>query len=169
MLRSLSALLPLLLCAQAPPHEHYNSSACKDRPDAITMKSGHTYYACIHEQSVCSEEPGAIPQSMIDAFDAGKPWVAPPKSAPSAKPAARRVHPPVARAKPAPKSSKLSDAVLDEIAIGADRDAVVTKLGRPYSKITGDVERFTYRLASGGIAKIDVESGRVTQIKVVAQ
>jgi hypothetical protein len=60
---------------------------------------------------------------------------------------------------------KLPDELAASIAVGADRSEVLQKLGEPYSKMSGDVERFTYQLESGGTLRIELEDGRVTKVQ----
>jgi hypothetical protein len=69
---------------------------------------------------------------------------------------------PAVQAKP---MAKLADDRAASIAVGADRSEVLQKLGEPYSKISGDVERFTYQLQSGGTLRIELEDGRVTKVE----
>ncbi len=69
---------------------------------------------------------------------------------------------PAVKAKPA---VKLADDRAASIAVGADRSEVMQKLGEPYSKISGDFERFTYQLQSGGTLRIELEDGRVTKVQ----
>ena len=59
---------------------------------------------------------------------------------------------------------KLADDRASSIAVGADRNEVLQKLGEPYSRISGDFERFTYQLKSGGTLSIKLEDGRVTKV-----
>ncbi len=67
---------------------------------------------------------------------------------------------------PAPKTAaKLADERAADIAVGATRSEVIQKLGEPFSKISGDQERFTYQLESGGTLRLVIEDGRVTQIQ----
>lgn len=60
---------------------------------------------------------------------------------------------------------KLADDSAAGIAAGADRSEVLQKLGEPYSRISGDFERFTYQLKSGGTLRIELEDGRVTKVQ----
>jgi hypothetical protein len=60
---------------------------------------------------------------------------------------------------------KLADDLAASIGVGADRSAVLQKLGEPDSKISGDVERFIYQLQSGGTLRIELEDGRVTKVR----
>ena len=69
---------------------------------------------------------------------------------------------PAVTAKPA---VKLADDRVASIAVGADRNEVLQKLGKPDSSISGDVERFTYQLQSGGTVRIELEDGRVTKVQ----
>lgn len=60
---------------------------------------------------------------------------------------------------------KLADDRAGSIAVGAGRSEVLQKLGEPYSRISGDSERFTYQLQSGGTLRIELEDGRVTKVQ----
>jgi hypothetical protein len=60
---------------------------------------------------------------------------------------------------------KLADDLAASIAVGAGRNEVLQKLGEPYSKISGDSERFIYQLQSGATLRIELEDGRVTKIQ----
>jgi len=42
---------------------------------------------------------------------------------------------------------------------------VLQKLGEPSSRISGDFERFTYQLQSGGTLRIEFEDGRVAKVQ----
>jgi hypothetical protein len=53
--------------------------------------------------------------------------------------------------------------------VGANRSEVLQKLGEPYSKISGDDERFTYQLQSGGTLRIELEEGRVTKVQSIGE
>ena len=65
-----------------------------------------------------------------------------------------------------PKSTaKLADERAADVVVGASRSEVLQKLGEPFSKISGDSERFTYQLESGGTLRLVIEDGRVTQIQ----
>ena len=44
---------------------------------------------------------------------------------------------------------------------------VLQKLGESYSKISGDFERFTYQLQSGGTLRIELEGGRVVSVQSI--
>jgi hypothetical protein len=69
---------------------------------------------------------------------------------------------PKAEAKPV---AKLADDLAASITVGAGRSEVLQKLGEPNSKISGDSERFTYELQSGGTLRIELEDGRVAKIQ----
>ena len=60
---------------------------------------------------------------------------------------------------------KLADDRAASIAVGAARSEVLEKLGEPHSRISGDSERFSYQLQSGGTLRIELEEGRVTKIQ----
>jgi hypothetical protein len=60
---------------------------------------------------------------------------------------------------------KVADDLAATIAVGAGRSEVLQKLGEPNSKISGDFERFTYQLESGGTLRIEFEDGRVTKVQ----
>ncbi len=66
--------------------------------------------------------------------------------------------------------AKPTPGVTDELAagikVGMDREEVLAKLGTPFSKlVSSDADRFTYRLISGGMFKLDFEDGQVRQIQ----
>ena len=65
----------------------------------------------------------------------------------------------------ADSTAKLADDLAAGIAVGAGRNEVLQKLGEPYSKISGDSERFIYQLQSGGTLRIELEDGRVTKVQ----
>src|SRR5208283_1882372 len=65
----------------------------------------------------------------------------------------------------ADSTAKLADDLAASIAVGAGRSEVLQKLGEPYSKISGDSERFIYQLQSGGTLRIELEDGRVTKVQ----
>ena len=60
--------------------------------------------------------------------------------------------------------AKLADERVAAIAVGAGNE-VIEKLGEPSYKISGDSERFTYELESGGTLRAVIEEGRVTQVQ----
>ncbi len=60
---------------------------------------------------------------------------------------------------------KLSDELAAGVSVGASQADILQKLGEPHSKISGDVERYTYFLQSGGSLKLDFEDGHVTQVR----
>lgn len=60
---------------------------------------------------------------------------------------------------------KLADDLAASFGVGADRSAVLQKLGEPDSKISGDGEVFIYQLQSGGTLRIELEEGRVTKVR----
>jgi len=70
-------------------------------------------------------------------------------------------------AAPEQPARKVADELLKDVTIGTGRDDVIRKLGEPYSKITGDFERYTYLLVSGSAAKLDIEGGLVRQVRIV--
>jgi hypothetical protein len=72
-----------------------------------------------------------------------------------------------AEPKPAePKAPlKLADDLAATITVGANRSDVLQKLGEPSSRISGDFERFTYQLQSGGTLRIEFEDGRVAKVQ----
>lgn len=70
---------------------------------------------------------------------------------------------PAAKAKPV---AKVGDDLAAGITVGAGENDVLQKLGEPYSKISGDFERFTYLLESGGTLRIEFEEGRVTKVQL---
>ena len=70
-------------------------------------------------------------------------------------------------ADPATEASpvKLEDDKAAGIVVGTAREEVLRKLGAPYTKISGDFERYTYLLESGNTLKLDFENGRVTEVR----
>jgi hypothetical protein len=60
---------------------------------------------------------------------------------------------------------KLADDLAAGIGVGDARNDVLQKLGKPDSKISGDVERFIYQLQSGGTLRLELEDGRVTKVR----
>jgi len=60
---------------------------------------------------------------------------------------------------------KLPDDLAGSIRVGASRSEVLQRLGEPHLKISGDFERFTYQLQSGGTLRIELEDGRVTKVQ----
>lgn len=81
---------------------------------------------------------------------------------------------PISMAAPAPalpapavpkSAAKLADERAADVVVGTSRSEVLQKLGEPFSKISGDSERFTYQLESGGTIRLVIEDGRVTQIQ----
>ncbi len=73
-------------------------------------------------------------------------------------------NPTVSRA-PATRIVKVSDELATGVAVGASQADVLQKLGQPPSRISGDVERYTYFLESGGSLKLDFEDGHVTEVR----
>jgi hypothetical protein len=80
--------------------------------------------------------------------------------------ASRDSQTPAVEAKPA---VKVADDLAAGIAVGANRSEVLQKLGEPYSKISGDDERLTYQLQSGGSLRIELEDGRVTKVESIGE
>lgn len=160
------------------PHIHFNAKQCKSSPDGVYARSFNTYYACVNGKDVCSEEKGAIPRRLIEAFDArmaahnerirdfrssvekrlagSAPRTATIASvSPPAARGAGRAQPPVA------------DDQVSGISTGAAIGEVVALLGQPHSRLTGDFERLNYRLASGGTARLEFESGKLARLQIV--
>jgi len=65
---------------------------------------------------------------------------------------------------PAKPIVKVSDELAAGVSVGAGQANILEKLGEPHSRISGDVERYTYFLQSGGSLKLDFADGRVTQV-----
>jgi hypothetical protein len=68
---------------------------------------------------------------------------------------------------PAKPAARLPDDLVAGIEVGTGRSELLKKLGEPGYKISGDSERFTYQLESGGTLKVDIEDGRVTRIQKI--
>jgi len=66
---------------------------------------------------------------------------------------------------PAEPVVKVSDELASSVSVGAGQADILQKLGEPHARISGDVERYTYFLQSGGSLKLDFEAGRVTQVQ----
>jgi hypothetical protein len=66
---------------------------------------------------------------------------------------------------PAAPMVKVSDDLAASVSLGAVQADILQKLGEPHSRISGDVERYTYFLQSGGSLKLDFEDGHVTQMR----
>jgi hypothetical protein len=160
-------------------HFHQVLHNCKGEPDAVYRKSEKIYYACIKGKDVCSEEPGSIPYYLINNFDAAnnaarKSYRGPVATQVPAVKQAQAVSPwPSPAAVPAPTipapapPARIAEGRLLEVPIGSTRDEVIQKLGNPYMKITGQVESFTYLLTSGSSAKLDLENGKLIQLRVI--
>lgn len=158
------------------PHIHPHSGKCKGAADGVCMRSGRTYYACIGQKDVCSEEKGRIPRSYITAFDARmdahnarmREFKAAMKQRRASREPAQETNGPSVPAPASPSQPK--PAVPDErvaaIAAGASADEVITLLGEPHARLTGDFQRFTYRLASGATARLEFEQGRLTRTQL---
>jgi hypothetical protein len=82
-------------------------------------------------------------------------------------PASLRAAPAVFSAPPQP-IVKVSDELAARVSVGASQADVLHNLGEPHSRISGDIERYTYFLQSGGSLKLDFEDGHVTQMWKVA-
>jgi len=65
-------------------------------------------------------------------------------------------------------TARLADEKLEGIVVGTALGDVLRKLGNPYSRIAGDSERWTYRLESGGTARLEFEGGALAKIEVQA-
>jgi hypothetical protein len=164
-------------------HIHPGAGNGKGQPDGVHSKSLNTYYACIGAKDVCSDEKNVIPTRLVREFDARmaafdahmsdfKASLPARRSqtAGGVRPATPLTLPPqvyVLPAAAAPESKKVADELLKEIVVGLGRDEVIRKLGPPNTKVTGDFERFTYLLVSGASARIEIEAGRVTEIRMV--
>jgi hypothetical protein len=60
---------------------------------------------------------------------------------------------------------KVSDELAAGVAVGASQADILQKLGEPHGRISGDIERYTYFLESGGSMKLDFENGHVTEVR----
>ena len=61
----------------------------------------------------------------------------------------------------------LADEKLIGIVAGVAVADVLRQLGNPYSRIAGESERLTYRLASGLTARLEFEGGVLARVEVV--
>jgi hypothetical protein len=66
---------------------------------------------------------------------------------------------------PAEPIVKVSDELAAGVSVGSGQADILQKLGEPHSRISGDVERYTYFLQSGGSLRLDFQAGRVTQVQ----
>ena len=144
-----------------PVHIHTARSNCTGAPEAIFGKVKGIYYACVKGQEVCSHDIGAISAALIADFEARMYGSAP---ANPAEPAQMRSMP-----FPTVLAAPITDERAKSIPLGSLRADVLEKLGEPYVRISGDAERFTYRLTSGKLARLDFENGKLVQIRIVAQ
>lgn len=160
------------------PHIHIYPRQCQSAPDGVYARSSDTYYACVKGKNVCSQEKGTIPRGMIEAYDARisahnermRDYRAAVKQR-LGRTAPRTIETSALAAPSRAGNSSARPPVADEqvsgIATGTPVDEVVALLGAPHSRITGDFERLGYRLASGGSARLEFESGRLTRLQIV--
>jgi hypothetical protein len=160
---------------------------CKGKPDHVYGSSGSVYYACISEQDVCTT-PNAhrgvgVPRALITQYQQVKAMLQAKREAGRARieragqerkarsgAAVRSVRGGSAPAVEAATVNRattvpLADSKLEGIAVGAALSDVIEALGNPYSRITGESERLTYRLESGGVARLVFEGAVLKQIE----
>ena len=166
---------------------------CDGTPDAVYMRSGTSYYACVGGKNVCNKDPGEIPAHLISAFQAQRAQFDVNLKQHQADAArhrgmtlhqihlertsakASRAEPsapgPVATAGPTagtpPSPIKLADEKTAAVTVGFSRDEVLQALGKPHSRVSGDYEKFSYLLQSGKTFSLEFEAGRVTQVRTV--
>jgi hypothetical protein len=128
----------------------------------VVEKVNDVYYACIGGKEVCSEEQDKIPLGMIEDFKQRRPSPSTPASptmvtrwVSSSDLTAGTQRPPV------------SDDDVKALAVGASRSDLLQKLGAPHMKLTGDTEYYTYLLASGNSAQVELEGGKITHVQIV--
>ena len=66
-----------------------------------------------------------------------------------------------------PMPVPIADGQLRSVPLGTTRADVLQKLGEPHMKITSDMEYYTYMLASGNSAQLELEAGKLTHVQVV--
>ena len=170
---------------------------CDGAPDAVYMRSGTRYYACVNGKSVCNKDPGEIPAHLIRTFDVSRAQFAVKAKQHQAdaarhrnitlheihlermaakaslvepstpNPVASPVAGPVATAGPSPAPIKLADEKTAAVKAGFSRDEVLQALGKPHSRVSGDYEKFSYFLQSGKTFSLEFEGGRVAQVRTV--
>ena len=167
------------------PHVHVITGNCKSGADRVYGKADGVYYACVKGKEVCSNEKGAIPAKLISTYDANRAKArtrTATKAAPKQDPPAAATPPAkveMARAgvistvdtlpsaAPAKPWNPIAEERVKAIAMGTDRDDVIQKLGEPYMRISGSVERFTYLLTSKNTAQLVFANGKLTQTRFV--
>ena len=173
-----------------PPHIHTIPYSCKGKPDHVYAREGSTYYACLKEKDVCSQEKNVtIPASLVSAFQElekqhnarmAEGRIMASKIEQDVKTARERQGQPapapaavlvsqVSAADLAPATARppVPDDRLQDVPAGISRAELIEKFGEPHMKITGDVEYYTYVLASGDSAQVEIEGGAVKRVQVV--
>ncbi len=145
---------------------------CKGAPDGVYMRSGQSYYACISGRNVCNRDPAEIPDRLMRAFDASRAQFDARASQLKANaPTVRHLTPVgsgiVAAAAPSPAIVKLADEKASAVAVGHTRSQVLEALGKPHSRVSGDYEKFSYRLQSGKTLSLEFEGGQVSKVRTV--
>jgi hypothetical protein len=72
--------------------------------------------------------------------------------------------PPVEAASASAPRPALADEKLAGVAPGTSSEEVVRLLGEPHMRLTAEFERFTYRLESGGTARLEFEAGTLARV-----
>lgn len=170
-------------------HVHVLPLDCKGKPDGVYGRMGNTYYGCMKEKEVCTDEKNVIPLSYVEAYQQRVR-----KSAASSAAVREKVRQDVERASrervsnlaPSPSTPTVTVSVvsnadlaradarppislelLRSVAIGASRAEVIQKLGPPRMKLTGDVEYYTYVLESGNSAQVELDNGKLARVDIV--
>ena len=177
------------------PHFHTTFYDCKGKKDHAYARQGSVYYACMNQKDVCSEEKGVtIPFKLIEDLNAKerqhdaimaagqaklKKAMQEPKlqseRMPRSAPAERAPHSAIttvsqvsaADLAPGAAPAAIADDQLQGVPVGTTRADLIEKLGNPHMKISGDVEYYTYMLASGNSAQLELQAGKVTKVQVV--
>jgi len=125
---------------------------------------------CWDGQTYRKDDPGGIPQYMVDYFDQMRrnldEKVGAMRHANNTERAPARTAVPVPRATPAAPRKPVSPDLFSSVAKGMKRSEVLDKLGDPAGAITipadeGFVEVWTYSMTDGGTAKVRIEAGAV--------
>ena len=174
-----------------PPHIHTIPYNCKGKPDHVYAREDATYYACLNSKDVCSKEKNVtIPSSLLAAFQElerqyntrpAQGRIMASKIAEDAKTVRQRQGQSAAVPAPAPVVLRVSEADLaqgtarppiaddrlQQVRAGTSRAELVEQFGEPHMKISGDVEYYTYVLASGDSAQVEIEGGAVKRVQIV--
>jgi hypothetical protein len=168
--------------AAKPPAARRPAPAAKPAQRATDLRANVVHHVPIERHSrvywlnFCIYHP-------LDAFCQGPEFAALRTAAPAGAPEAQSVllnpfamttqassPPPIlvnhaAFSAPAEPIVKVSDELAASVSVGVGQADILQNLGEPHSRISGDVERYTYFLQSGGSLKLDFEDGHVTQMR----